>query len=715
MHGRRVKRRSHRRPVGTDERDSFIRLLEDEAAADLTFRLEWLTSAGEHASPVRVRYRATESPSILEGDEHPAELTVERLVGSLKRVGTVALLGEGGSGKSTLLRLLQVEMLRRSKTATSEPVPVVLTLSTWSDDDADFVDWFTLGIDHLYRIPQGVAESMLADGRLTLLLDGFDELSQELREKALHGLERSIERFAGGLVIASRPAMYASTPPKPPLRIHYRLLPLDTTTLPEVLATVMPQASHDDALASFATTPLRLKMAVTVLALHHDVDSDDHPETGDPLTSLVSSYVRQRLNDVSREDHGSPFTNDEKAAVGWIANRMRDDGQAVLDPKSIPYSWGPKHIQRKVTVFAPLLIGVVGGLVALTWIPPILAGSIAALIWLSFTTDTNYWFSRDPLVVGTASSAAALSAAGLLITLPWWSLLSAVAVLSLWIVFSTHYAPRYVLAATLANAIAAEGAQVAAGLFSNHILVGLVSTVTWALVLVLALTVLFIMCGRSLKHHASIEGPEIPLPAWVIGMVTGADLARLAAMLGFIPVLLVTIVCSMVGLNVGTGIVAVGSPLCALFMVHVGVVLRARIVDHELPASLRLPLRISIVLAPLVILLGDHQKAILALPLMIALYLALNFIRGSDAGFFRTSEGGSVLRQFVYRSLLSQAHILPLRLERSLDQATRRLLMRRTAAGLYEFEHSLIRDNLADSYRSDTPIAAPTDQMARLT
>jgi hypothetical protein len=77
--------------------------------------------------------------------------------------------------------------------------------------------------------------------------------------------------------------------------------------------------------------------------------------------------------------------------------------------------------------------------------------------------------------------------------------------------------------------------------------------------------------------------------------------------------------------------------------------------DHQLPVSVRFPLRAAIWLGPLVLLLDDPWKAVRALPVMLELYLAVNFIRGSDAGAFRTTEGGAFLRQLAYRQSHARA------------------------------------------------------------
>src|SRR5262249_44685732 len=88
--------------------------------------------------------------------------------------GQLLLLGEAGSGKSLLLLVLVQTLLDRADQDEAEPVPLVLSLVSWSPRRARLEDWLfdELIRPGLYEVPRDIARAWIADERILPLLDG---------------------------------------------------------------------------------------------------------------------------------------------------------------------------------------------------------------------------------------------------------------------------------------------------------------------------------------------------------------------------------------------------------------------------------------------------------------------------------------------------------------------------------------------------------------
>jgi hypothetical protein len=126
------------------------------------------------------------------------------------------VIGDAGAGKSVLVTRLARDLIATRKP--DMPVPVVLSAATW-DPDADLRKWITDQLSENYpglarRVKDvtgkvtSLASGLIADGHVLPIIDGFDELAQAHRDKAID----KINKFGSDLplVLASRPDEYAA-------------------------------------------------------------------------------------------------------------------------------------------------------------------------------------------------------------------------------------------------------------------------------------------------------------------------------------------------------------------------------------------------------------------------------------------------------------------------------------------------------------------------
>jgi hypothetical protein len=131
--------------------------------------------------------------------------------------GRLVLLGTGGAGKTGAMILLLLAALdaRRSLPAAERgrvPVPVWLTLGGWDPSESTLSHWAaeTIRRDHPYLrasdFGTDAVNSLLANAKVALFLDGLDEMPEAVRSQALSRLDE--ESGTLRMVLSSRPDEY---------------------------------------------------------------------------------------------------------------------------------------------------------------------------------------------------------------------------------------------------------------------------------------------------------------------------------------------------------------------------------------------------------------------------------------------------------------------------------------------------------------------------
>jgi hypothetical protein len=115
--------------------------------------------------------------------------------------GRVILLGGAGTGKSAAAILTVLDALDHRQglddvTRAQVPVPVLLTAHGWDPRDQRLGDWLAARLYAEYPFLQSdsygrdVADRLVRGGRIALVLDGFDEIADEIRPIAIRALDQ---------------------------------------------------------------------------------------------------------------------------------------------------------------------------------------------------------------------------------------------------------------------------------------------------------------------------------------------------------------------------------------------------------------------------------------------------------------------------------------------------------------------------------------------
>ncbi len=118
------------------------------------------------------------------------------------------ILGEPGSGKTTTLLELAKELLNRAKRDASEPIPVILDLSTWKGSGQPIAEWLSTELKAKYGLRPDFARNWVEKQQLLPLLDGLDEVAPQHQEASVQALNAwlvgTLEPKPCGVVICCR-------------------------------------------------------------------------------------------------------------------------------------------------------------------------------------------------------------------------------------------------------------------------------------------------------------------------------------------------------------------------------------------------------------------------------------------------------------------------------------------------------------------------------
>lgn len=296
--------------------------------------------------------------------------------------GQLLLLGEPGAGKTIMLLDLARSLLRRAEEDESEPIPVVLNLSTWGVRRQPIIEWISVELYERYGVSRSVAEAWIQDDALTLLLDGLDEVEPVHRLACVAKLNDFCRGRLINIVVCSRTEDYSLL--KTQLRLQSAVV-VQPLTEAQVMAyldaggpalqLVQSLVQADPGLRELARSPLML----SVIALTY---AGTRPEALPPAASvaarreqLLESYVEQMFQ---RRSGRAPFAKD--ATLAWLAQiaaLMRRQSLSTFYIEGLQPHFAldlPRQqlFRRTLRVITGLILGITigavfGGVVGFVW------------------------------------------------------------------------------------------------------------------------------------------------------------------------------------------------------------------------------------------------------------------------------------------------------------------------------------------------------------
>ncbi|NER96435.1 MAG: NACHT domain-containing protein [Symploca sp. SIO1B1] len=180
------------------------------------------------------------------------------------------ILGEPGAGKTTMMLELAEDLLRRAIADKTEPIPVLLSLSSWKNPQQSIFDWLLGELKEKYGIRQDLAGQWLEKNQLLPLLDGLDEVAPQHQQacavKLNEWLIAELEQRPCGVLICCRREEFEQVVQQP-LSLYGAIYvqPLTVRQIEDYftefdLQNVWQTVQQDKALQEILTKPLFLSM-----------------------------------------------------------------------------------------------------------------------------------------------------------------------------------------------------------------------------------------------------------------------------------------------------------------------------------------------------------------------------------------------------------------------------------------------------------------------
>jgi eukaryotic-like serine/threonine-protein kinase len=261
--------------------------------------------------------------------------------------GLLLILGEPGAGKTTTLLQLARDLIAEVDDAFTQPVPVILNLSTWTNKQQPLDVWLFAELTNKYRLPKKDAKQWLEERRILPLLDGLDEVKAENRAACVERLNHLVNDYGlQGLVVCSRIKDYTDLNVRLAFYRAIYIQPLTPEQIDEYLKRAgeklasLSSALHiDEALRSLARSPLILN--IMTLA-YQDAPADD---LSNPVLStdearrkhLFDAYITRMF----QRKTGTRQYDDEqtKSRLSWLARNMQRHNQEVFLIEGLQPTW----------------------------------------------------------------------------------------------------------------------------------------------------------------------------------------------------------------------------------------------------------------------------------------------------------------------------------------------------------------------------------------
>ncbi|HEX6387722.1 MAG TPA: NACHT domain-containing protein [Anaerolineae bacterium] len=283
--------------------------------------------------------------------------------------------GDPGSGKTITLLQLGESLIKDAQNDPTQPIPMVLNLSSWAQQRPPLADWLVDEIFVQYQVAKKVTHTWIETNQLLFLLDGLDEVAEAHRDKCIAAINAFKETYPAETVVCSRTADYKMLKNRLNLTTAVRIEPLSDQQVRAYLnqeglemQAVRVAINTDTALRELARSPLFL--SIMTLA-YHGMSRAELKSFGSieaRRSHLFHTYVECMFERRSLPAD-SCYSKDQ--AFHWLTNlahNMHQHNFSAFYIERMQPSWLPGGPWRyHYSDIVGLLIALVGGLIV--WLP----------------------------------------------------------------------------------------------------------------------------------------------------------------------------------------------------------------------------------------------------------------------------------------------------------------------------------------------------------
>ncbi len=257
---------------------------------------------------------------------------------------TLLILGEPGAGKTITLLRLAKDLVARTEQDISQPIPLVLNLSSWVIKQMAIANWLVEELNSKYQVSKDLGTTWINNQQLVLLLDGLDEVKAECREACVRALNQFVQNYGQTeIVICSRLQDYEALSTRLQLQAALYIQSLQPDQVDqyleqagEPLQVLKILLRQNETLQELARSPLML----SVMSLAYQRKTPEEiPHAGsmqEICQQLFDAYIQQML----RRRQGGRYS--EAQTVHWLtqlAQRMVEDGQTIFLIERMQPNW----------------------------------------------------------------------------------------------------------------------------------------------------------------------------------------------------------------------------------------------------------------------------------------------------------------------------------------------------------------------------------------
>ena len=304
-------------------------------AIEQPFNLDWVT-------PERLRQRL------------PSGTRTIDLFSQMGKCTTLLILGEPGGGKTITLLELARELIARAEEDASYPTPVIFNLSSWKGLKQPLSEWLVQELNEKYYVSKKLGKTYIREQKLLLLLDGLDEVHQELRNDCVLAINQLNQEYGRtSKVVCSRIRDYESLSQRFRFQGAIFIQPLSSEQVNQYLANagheltaIRESFQNSEILQDLLKSPLMLSVASLAYQGSQIQDLPKVSSTEEYIKNLFYSYIERMF--FRRRLKGKNIYSKEKAKylLSSLAIMMQKESQSVFLIERMQIAWLKFKFQR---------------------------------------------------------------------------------------------------------------------------------------------------------------------------------------------------------------------------------------------------------------------------------------------------------------------------------------------------------------------------------
>ena len=288
---------------------------------------------------------------------------------------TLLILGEPGAGKTTILLRLVQTLITRIGDDFSQPIPVILNLSSWVKERKPIAEWLAQDLYETFQVSKSLGTTWIKEEQLILCLDGLDEVVLQHRNACLQALNHFLRNHGRTeVIVCSRIRAYEALSERLRVRSAIYIQPLRSQQIDQYLEKAGEQLSAlrkifscNPEIKAFASSPLIL----SVMSFSYQGHSLDDFTQLDSIETfrhqLFGAYVKRMLQRRSSNTH--QYSNDQTTRwLIWMAQQMVQTSQTIflidrLQPFCLQTNRQKYFYKIEIALMSTLVIGILFGVV----------------------------------------------------------------------------------------------------------------------------------------------------------------------------------------------------------------------------------------------------------------------------------------------------------------------------------------------------------------